>query len=119
MQHDKLSDRELKVLLAILRCGADAYGPRISDKLVEYADEKLSLGALHSALDRLQDRGLIDSHMGEATAVRGGRRKRIFRVKAEGQIAVQHALGVLGRMSEGVDLGVGEGGSGDGGEVLV
>lgn len=113
MSHDKLSDRELKVLLAILRCGADAYGPRINDKLEAYADERLSLGALHSALERLQDRGLIDSKMGEATAVRGGRRKRVFWIKAEGQIAVQHALNVIGRMAEGVVEGP------SGGEVLV
>ena len=104
MHHEKLSDRELKVMLAILRCGSDAYGPRIGEKLEQYADEKLSLGALHSALDRLQDRKLVDSHMGEATAVRGGRRKRLFRVTGKGQIALQHALHVMDRMRAGLDL---------------
>ncbi|MEP3783245.1 helix-turn-helix transcriptional regulator [Ascidiaceihabitans sp.] len=102
MQHVKLSDRELKVMLAILRCAMDAYGPRIGEKLEEHTGERLSLGALHSALERLEDRGLVDSHMGAATAVRGGRRKRMYEVKAEGQIAVQHAVAVIGRMAEGV-----------------
>ena len=115
MLHDKLSDRELKVMLAILRCGADAYGPRIGEKLETYAQERLSLGALHSALERLEDRGLVKSHMGEATAVRGGRRKRMYKVKAEGQIAVQHAVSVIERMSEGVV----EGFDGGDGEALV
>ena len=110
MHHDKLSDREMKVLLAILRCGAEAYGPKIGEKLETYAGERLSLGALHSALERLEDRKLIDSQMGEATAVRGGRRKRIFRVNAKGQIALQHALNVMDRMREGVEMPEADGG---------
>lgn len=113
MQHDKLSDRELKILLATLRCGQDAYAPRIGDKLLELTGENLSLGALHSALDRLEDRGLIETHMGAPTPERGGRRKKIIRVNARGQIAVQHALAVLGRMAEGIAGGF------EGEEVLV
>ena len=102
MKHNKLTDRELKLLLAILRCGSDAYAPKIGDKLKELADENLSLGALHSSLDRLEYRGLIESFMGEPTPERGGRRKKMIRIRAEGQIAVQHALMVLDRMAEGV-----------------
>jgi DNA-binding PadR family transcriptional regulator len=113
MQHDKLTDRELKILLATLRCGEDAYAPRIGEKLMEWTGEDLSLGALHSALDRLEERGLVESAMGAPTPERGGRRKKIIRVNAKGQIAVQHALAVLGRMAEGVTGGFG------GGEVLV
>lgn len=102
MKHDKLSDRELKLLLAILRCGGDAYAPRIGEKLREFADENLSLGALHSSIDRLEDRGMIESFMGEPTPERGGRRKKMIRVNAAGKIAVQHALMVLDRMADGV-----------------
>lgn len=102
MHHDKLSTRELKMMLALLRCGKDAYAPKIGEKLAEYTGEKLSLGALHSTLDRLETRGLIESHMGAATPERGGRRKKIFRVKAEGNLAVQHAMSELERMSEGI-----------------
>ncbi len=113
MTHEKLSDRELKLLLAILRCGENAYAPKIGEKLEEYAGERLSLGALHSSLDRLEDRGLIESFMGAPTAERGGRRKKMIRIRAEGQIAVQHALAVIGRMAKGVVA------LPDGGEVVV
>lgn len=102
MKHDKLSDRELKLMLAILHCGEEAYAPRIGDKLEEYTGEKLSLGALHSSLDRLVARGLVESVMGEPTRVRGGRRKKMIRIRAKGQIAIQHALMVLERMADGV-----------------
>lgn len=102
MTHEKLTDRELKVMLALLRCGEDGYAPKIGDKLFEYAGERLSLGALHSTLDRLEGRGLLESYMGASTPERGGRRKKLFRVKAEGQLALQHAKAVLDRMSEGI-----------------
>ena len=105
MPHDKLSDRELKIMLAILRCGADAYAPKIGDTLAEFTGEHLSLGALHSSLDRLEQRGLIESFMGPPTPERGGRRKKMIRIRAEGQIAVQHALAVIDRMAAGVVAG--------------
>jgi len=102
MLHAKLSDREIKVLLAILHCGQEAYAPKILDKLFEHAHEKLSIGALHSALDRLEQRGLLETWMGEATKVRGGKRKKLIRVTGEGQKAVQHAMQMLNAMAEGV-----------------
>ena len=102
MPHIKLSDREMKVLLAILHCGVEAYAPKILDKLFEHAQEKLSIGALHSALDRLEQRGLVTSWMGEATKVRGGKRKKLIKVTGEGQIAMQHAMHTLNAMAEGV-----------------
>ncbi len=102
MSHTKLSDRELKVLLAILRCGVEAYAPKIRDQLIEYTSETLSLGALHSALDRLEQRGLTKSWMGEATKVRGGKRKKLVKVTGEGETAMQHAMHTLNAMAEGV-----------------
>ncbi|MBL1435227.1 MAG: helix-turn-helix transcriptional regulator [Rhodobacteraceae bacterium] len=109
MSHTKLSDRELKVLLAILRCGVEVYAPKIRDKLREFENEALSIGALHSALDRLEQRGLVESWMGEATKVRGGKRKKLIKVTGEGQIAVSHAMHTLNAMAEGVLGGDGAG----------
>lgn len=40
MTHEKLSDRELKLLLAVLRCGENAYAPKICEKLGEYVGER-------------------------------------------------------------------------------
>ncbi len=102
MSYAKLSDREMKVLLAILHCGLEAYAPKILDKLFEHANEKLSIGALHSALDRLEQRGLLEAWMGEATKVRGGKRKKLIRVTGDGQAALRQALHRLNAMAEGV-----------------
>jgi DNA-binding PadR family transcriptional regulator len=110
MSQKKLSNRDLKVLLAIMRCQQDAYAASILEKLRQYADENLSLGALHSSLDGLGRRGMVVTWMGEATKVRGGKRKKYIKVTGDGQIAVSDALRVLQGMSAGLGIsGLGEG----------
>ena len=43
-----------------------------------------SIGAVHSTLNRLEKKGYLDSHMGDPSARRGGRRKRIYEITALG-----------------------------------
>ena len=66
------------VLLTIANLGHDAYGVAILNDISERANRNLSIGALHSTLTRLEEKGYIASHLGEPTNERGGRRKRYF-----------------------------------------
>ena len=52
-------------------------------------DDRVTLGAVYLALDRLEGQGLLASALGDATAQRGGRAKRYFRVTANGLRAVR------------------------------
>jgi PadR family transcriptional regulator PadR len=104
MHHQKVSDREVEILLVILRCGENAYGPAIREHLADRTGEDLSYGALYSVLDRLDEKGLVETRMGEATAERGGKRKRFYRVNGAGQTALGHALHKHDRLREGVGL---------------
>ena len=40
--------------------------------------------SVYAALERLQGKGLVSSHLGEPTAARGGRAKRYFRATSQG-----------------------------------
>lgn len=104
MNHTKISDREIEVLLMILGCGQNAYGPAIRDRLRERTGDATSFGALYSVLDRLEEKGLVETRMGEATPERGGKRKRFFRISGAGQLALQHALLKQDRVREGIVL---------------
>jgi PadR family transcriptional regulator PadR len=84
-----LTDFELMVLLAILRIGDDAYGVTIARELEETAGRSTTLGAVYLVLDRLEERGVVASTLGEATAQRGGRAKKYFRITAKGLRAVR------------------------------
>jgi PadR family transcriptional regulator PadR len=79
-----LSNFELMVMLAIIRIGDDAYGVSISNEIEETTGSEVLLGSVYDALARLEDKGLISSALGEATAERGGRAKRHFRATSKG-----------------------------------
>ena len=68
------------ILLAVHNLREDAYLVAITDYLGEVTGKKLALPSIHRPLDRLQRQGLLVSEFGEAAAVRGGRRKKIYRI---------------------------------------
>jgi DNA-binding PadR family transcriptional regulator len=100
MPRQLLTDFELMILLATLRLGDEAYGVEIAREIERTGGRKVLLGAAYAALDRLEERGLVSSTMGEPTAERGGRAKRFFQVAPRGVRMVkdtQQALVALWR----------------------
>jgi PadR family transcriptional regulator len=77
------------VLLAVLGLDGSGYGVSIRAELEAETGETISLGAVYATLDRLERKGLVRSTVGSATAERGGRRKRVFRVSATGTAALR------------------------------
>ena len=73
-----LGEFEELVLLTVANLGNEAYGLAILRDINERANRNLSIGALHSTLTRLEEKGYITSYQGEPTNERGGRRKRYF-----------------------------------------
>ena len=79
-----LSERELLILLALIRLEPEAYGVPIAREIEARAGRMVALSSVYTALDRLEARGLVKSNLGEAASVRGGRAKRYFQVTAQG-----------------------------------
>ncbi len=88
---EQLGTLEELVLLTVCSLGDDAYGVSVHQHLVEVSGRTVSLGAIHTTLYRLQDKGFLDSEMGGASATRGGRRKRLFRATGAGVEALRAA----------------------------
>lgn len=57
----------------------EAYGMEIQRNLEERLNERLSVGAIQTALKRMVEKGFLTSEFGEATQRRGGKRKRIYK----------------------------------------
>ena len=93
---------EQLVLLGVLQCGAGAYGVPVWRELESRGGREVSLGAVYKTLDRLEAKGYVASSVGEPTAERGGRGKRLFRVTAGGRRVVRRSLAAINRMSEGL-----------------
>lgn len=83
-----LGEFEELVLLTIANLSDQAYGVSILESIGKRTRRKLSLGALHSTLTRLEEKGFITSYLGEPTATRGGRRKRYFELTQTAIVAL-------------------------------
>ena len=84
MKRTFLGEFEEQVLLTVAVLEGEAYGVALLHDLIAQTGRSLRLNQVHAALQRLEDKGMLSSIMGEPTAERGGRRKRIFRITAYG-----------------------------------
>jgi DNA-binding PadR family transcriptional regulator len=91
MKDTNLGAFEELVLLAVGSLTDKAYGVAIKEALEEQTGRLPSIGALHSALYRLEDKGYLTATEGGATTERGGRRKKFYQLSASGKKALRGA----------------------------
>lgn len=72
------------VLLTVGVLKDNAYGVTIREELEENLKKDISLGALYAALQRLEDKGWVDSRVGGITEKQGGRRKQYYDITEAG-----------------------------------
>ncbi len=99
-----LGEFEQVVLLTIRRLGDHAYGVTIRAELTACTGRAPAPGALYTTLDRLEEKGLVSSRLGDPTPQRGGRAKRYFAINAKGLAAVTRAQQSYRRLLEGCEL---------------
>jgi PadR family transcriptional regulator, regulatory protein PadR len=97
-----LGEFEYLLITAAARLGEEAYGAAIRREVEAATGKRCSIGALYTTLDRLQAKGLVKTWMGEATAQRGGRAKRMVRVTAKGVQAATSFYRAVTRVSRDV-----------------
>ncbi len=85
MKKTKLGEFEELVLLTVLVLKEEAFGVGIKRELESRLNETLSVGSVQSALKRMEEKGFLTSHWGEAEKIRGGKRKRIYEVTQVGE----------------------------------
>jgi PadR family transcriptional regulator PadR len=97
-----LGEFELMILLALIRLGDDAYGVPISKELLNTAGREVALGSVYAALERLEEKELVSSRVGDPTPERGGRAKRYFRITRKGMREVQAVRTALTSLWQGL-----------------
>ncbi len=98
-----LGEFEQSVLFALLQLESEeAYGVSIRHAIEERTGRTVSSGAVYTVLDRLRDQGLVHSWVGDPTAERGGRRKRLYRLEPLGLEALGEAVRIFRSMSHGL-----------------
>ena len=98
----RLGAFEHLLLLALVRLGDGTYGVPIRDDIEARTGRVVSPGAIYTALDRLERRGLVRSALGEPTPERGGKRKRCYRLTTKGAAALKDAHVAVTQMAQGI-----------------
>ena len=91
MKKYQLGEFEEIVILTVGILNNVAYSVAIKDEIESRLKRSVSMGALHTALRRLEEKGYLKSSAGEASEDRAGRPKRFFEITAVGKRAMQHA----------------------------
>ena len=91
MSQYHLGEFEEVVLLTVAILHNEAYGVAIIDEMEKRLNRNVSIGALQTVLQRLEKKGLLSSAFGEATRVRGGKRKRYFTLTQNGRDVLSEA----------------------------
>ena len=98
-----LGEFEQLVLFAIVRLGDEAYGATIRREIEEKTERRLSISAVYTTLERLEQKGLVRSRIGEPTAERGGRRRRHFEMLPLGARSLRDAYRAISGMTAGIE----------------
>ncbi|MEP0987701.1 PadR family transcriptional regulator [Ekhidna sp.] len=94
MKKYQLGEFEEIVLLTVGVLFNEAYGVAIKEEIEKRLKRKVSVGALQSALRRMEKKGYLDSRQGEANQKRGGKPKRFFTITAYGKEALKYSQDV-------------------------
>jgi PadR family transcriptional regulator, regulatory protein PadR len=98
-----LGEFEQMVLLAILRVGADAYAIPVREEIETRTGRRVARGALYTALERLEAKRCVRSHLSDPLPERGGRARRCFSVTPAGLSALRASRRALLQLWQGLD----------------
>jgi DNA-binding PadR family transcriptional regulator len=95
--------------MALMRADEGAHGAAIRQEIMETTGREVTPGAIYPTLDRLEQRGLVRSYMGEPVAERGGRSKRHFELLKPGLAEVRRAWRQYALLASGLESALGKG----------
>ena len=88
---------ELVLLIVAIEHG-EAYGVLVMNEIEKQTGRSVNISAVHAALRRMESKGLAISKWSEASAERGGRRKRIYTVTIGGANALRELKEIRNRL---------------------
>lgn len=98
---ENLGDFEQVLLLALARLGGEGDGSAIRHEIDRRTGREVAPGAVYTAMDRLEGRGMVSSRLGDPLPVRGGRRRKLYTLEPAGAQALSEAHRQYQRLVEG------------------
>jgi PadR family transcriptional regulator, regulatory protein PadR len=100
----RLGEVEHLVLLAVWGLDVEAYAVPIRELIARDTGITLSRGSIYITLDRLEEKGLVESWFGDPISEPGGKSRRLFRIRPAGMVALRAARRALDRLAAGTPL---------------
>lgn len=85
MKLTRIGEFQELILLVVIILQENAYGASIKGELEERLKTKISVGSIQSSLKRLEEKEYLISKVGEASPIRGGRSKKLYKITPEGR----------------------------------
>lgn len=106
---DLLGEVEQLVLLAVLKLDGRGYAVPIRELIHDSAGVSLPRGSIYVTLERLERKRLVESWLSEPTSVRGGKARRLFRIRPAGVAAIKASKRAVDRLAAGTIAAAPEG----------
>jgi PadR family transcriptional regulator PadR len=103
MPSSPLGEFEVVVLMAVAHLKGEGYGSSIRAEIASRTARRASRGAVYITLDRLENKGLLDSALGDPLPQRGGRPRRAYRLTAAGKKALRLSVSMFVKMHQGLE----------------
>jgi len=98
MKRRSLGEFEELMLLLVAYLGDEAYGVTVYKELLKETGRVLNISAVHVALNRLDEKGLVSSKYGGISAERGGRRKKYYSLTTLGETVLSETFELRKRL---------------------
>ncbi len=98
MKGTHLGEFEELVLLSVGVLENNAYGVSIAQAIEKQLNRSITISTVHTVLYRLETKGFVQSELGGSTQERGGRKKRLYTITAQGYQALLDARNLRNRM---------------------
>jgi PadR family transcriptional regulator, regulatory protein PadR len=102
-QTEALGEFEQLALLAVAHLGDEAYGVRIRREIEMRTGRSVSVGALYTGLERLEQKQYLRSEHSDPLPLRGGRSRRHYELTPAGAAALRRSHEVMTRMWAGLE----------------
>jgi len=99
-----IAEFELRILLAVMQSGVEAYAVRVHQELEARTKRRVAIGAVYVTLDRLVQKGWLASRLGDPSPERGGKAKRFYTVTPRGKVALRGEIRAMHRLWEGLGV---------------
>jgi DNA-binding PadR family transcriptional regulator len=98
----RLGDFEQMLLMAMAQLGPEASGVDIRELIEARTGRRVSPGAIYTASQRLERRGFVASSFGDPTPQRGGKRRKLYRLRPAGVRALAAVQAVRAGLARGL-----------------